>query len=60
MDAIEIQTRLKRLGIKFPNKYLKGVFKTKPSYITLAIQNKQYPELKDKIIYHIKLLESKQ
>ncbi len=59
MDDIEIQSRLKRLGRKFPNKYLTGVFKSKPEYITLAIQDKAYPELKAKIIKHIEKLEAK-
>jgi len=60
MNSIEIQYRLKLLGRDFPNKYLAGVFKTRPEYITLAIQDKQYPKLKAKIIKHIELLESKQ
>ena len=60
MNSIEIQYRLKLLGRDFPNKYLAGVFKTRPEYITLAIQDKQYPKLKEKIEKHIELLESKQ
>ena len=59
MNSIEIQYRLKLLGRDFPNKYLAGVFKTRPEYITLAIQDKQYPKLKAKIIKHIELLEAK-
>ena len=60
MNSIEIQHRLRLLGRQFPNKYLAGVFKTKPEYITLAIQDKQYPKLKEKIIKHIELLEAKE
>ena len=59
MDDIEIQSRLKRLGRKSPNKYLSGVFRTHQSYITLAIQGKRYPKLKNKIEKHIYLLERK-
>ena len=59
MEQIEIITRLRKLGKRFPTKYLSGVFKKEPNYITYAINGTAYPELREKIINHISLLEAK-
>jgi len=65
IDAIEIQTRLKRLNRT--QKYLSKVFRRPESHISTAINldtdyTKHFPRfliLRDKIIKHIEKLENK-
>ena len=58
MTASEIQIKLIELGKK--QSYLSKLFNRPPSQISNAINTKLYPTLKEKIIKHILLLESKQ
>ena len=66
IDAIEIQTRLKRLHRN--QVYLSKIFHRPQSHISMAIHldtdytkhTPQFLKLRDKIITHIEKLESKQ